>query len=116
MSRRLTIGVMIGNGNSPHAKMLMKGIDDVAKKMDVNVIFFLGVHMTSYFREYLGEGTDKRYDYQYNVVYDYSRLADVDGIIISYGSLSIFLEDKDPSHFLDRFRNVPYVILEERDK
>lgn len=116
MSKRLTIGVMIGNANSPHAKMLMKGIYEVAKKMDINVIFFLGVHMTSYFREYLGEGTDKRYDYQYNVVYDYSRLSDVDGLIISYGSLSIFLEDNDPSRFLDRFRDVPYVILEERDK
>jgi len=115
-SNRLTIGVMIGNANSPHAKMLMKGIYDVAEKMDVNVIFFLGVHMTSYFREYLGEGTDKRYDYQYNVVYDYSRLADVDGLIISYGSLSIFLEDNNPSHFLDRYLNVPYVILEELDK
>ena len=64
-NKRLTIGVLIGNANSPHAKMLMKGIYDVAKKMDVNVIFFLGVHMTSYFREYLGTGTDKRYDYQY---------------------------------------------------
>jgi len=116
MKNRLTIGVMIGNANSPHAKMLMKGITDEAKKMDVNVIFFLGVHMTSYFREYLGEGTDKRYDYQYNVVYDYARLSDVDGIIISYGSMSIFLEDNDPAHFLDRFRDIPYVILEERDK
>ena len=116
MNKRLTIGVMIGNANSPHAKMLMKGICDVAKKMDVNVIFFLGVHMTSYFREYLGEGTDKRYDYQYNIVYDYSLLSDVDGVIISYGSLSIFLEDNDPSHFLDRFRDIPYVILEERDE
>ena len=46
MKKRLTIGVMIGNANSPHAKMLMKGIYDVAEKMDVNVIFFLGVHMT----------------------------------------------------------------------
>jgi len=116
MKKRLTIGVMIGNANSPHAKILMKGICEVAKKMDVNVIFFLGVHMTSYFREYLGEGTDKRYDYQYNIVYDYALLSDVDGIIISYGSLSIFLEDNDPSHFLDRFRDIPYVILEERDK
>ncbi len=116
MSKRLTIGVMIGNANSPHAKMLMQGMCDMAEKMDVNVIFFLGVHMTSYFREYLGEGTDKRYDYQYNVVYDYAHLSDVDGIIISYGSLSIFLEDNDSSHFLDRFRDIPYVILEERDK
>ncbi len=116
MGKRLTIGVMIGNANSPHAKMLMQGICDVAKKMDVNVIFFLGVHMTSDFREYLGEGTDKRYDYQYNVVYDYARLLEVDGIIVSYGGLSIFLEDSDSERFLDKFRDIPYVILEERDK
>ena len=32
-NKRLTIGVLIGNANSPHAKMLMKGIYDVAKKM-----------------------------------------------------------------------------------
>lgn len=116
MKKRLTIGVMIGNANSPHAKTLMRGIYDAAEKMDVNIIFFLGVHMTSYFREYLGTGTDKRFDYQYNVVYDYAHLSDVDGLIISYGSLSIFLEDNDPAHFLDRFRDIPFVILEERDK
>lgn len=115
MSKKLTIGVLIGNANSPHAKTLMRGIYDAVEKMDVNVIFFLGVHMTSYFREYLGTGTENRYDYQYNVVYDYAKLSDVDGLIISYGSLGIFLEDKDKDRFMARFEGIPYVLIEERD-
>jgi len=116
MEKKLTIGVMIGNANSPHTKTLMRGIYDAAEEMDINVIFFLGVHMISYFRGYLGTGTENRYDYQYNVVYDYAHLSDVDGLIISYGSLGIFLEDKNKEHFLDRFRDIPYVLVEERDE
>jgi len=116
MKKKLTIGVMIGNANSPHTKTLMRGIYDAAEKMDINVIFFLGVHMTSYFREYLGTGKEDWYDYQYNVVYDYVHLANVDGLIISYGSLGIFLEDKNKETFIEKFRTIPYVLVEERDE
>lgn len=116
MNKKLTIGVLIGNANSPYTKALMKGIYNAAEKMDVNIIFFLGVHMTSYFREYLGTGTENQYDYQYNVVYDYVRLSDVDGLIISYGSLGIFLEDNNKERFIDKFRDIPYVLIEERDE
>ena len=42
MEKRYTIGVMIGNANSPHTMNLMQGILHAAKSMDVNVLFFLG--------------------------------------------------------------------------
>ena len=42
MEKRYTIGVMIGNANSPHTMNLMQGIFHEAKSMDVNVLFFLG--------------------------------------------------------------------------
>ena len=42
MEKRYTIGVMIGNVNSPHTMNLMQGIFHAAKSMDVNVLFFLG--------------------------------------------------------------------------
>ena len=42
MEKRYTIGVMIGNANSPHTMNLMQGIFNAAKSMDVNVLFFLG--------------------------------------------------------------------------
>ena len=41
MEKRYTIGVMIGNANSPHTMNLMQGIFHAAKSMDVNVLFFL---------------------------------------------------------------------------
>ena len=42
MEKRYTIGVMIGNANSPHTMNLMQCIFHAAKSMDVNVLFFLG--------------------------------------------------------------------------
>lgn len=116
MKKRYTIGVVIGNANSPHTRTLMRGICDAAKKMNVNIIFFLGVHMANYYHEYFGENMENRHDFQYNVVYDYANLADVDGLIIAYGSLCIFLEDKNKQHFLNRFKGIPYVLVEDRDE
>lgn len=116
MEKRFTIGVIIGNANSPHTKTLMRGICDAAEKRDVNIIFFLGVHMAHYYQEYFGDKMENCYDFQYNVVYDYANLADVDGLIIAYGSLCIFLEDKNKQHFLDRFKGIPYVLVEDRDE
>lgn len=113
--RQYTIGVLIGNANSPHTRTLMRGVHDAAEKLNVNVIFFLGVHMTYYYRAYFGETVNNDYDYQCNVVYDYAKLGSVDALIISYGSLCIFLEDNNLQHFIDRFKGIPYVLLEERD-
>ena len=42
MEKRYTIGVMIGNANSPHTMNLMQGIFHPHQVMDVNVLFFLG--------------------------------------------------------------------------
>lgn len=39
MEKRYTIGVMIGNANSPHTMDLMQGIFHAAHSMNVNVIF-----------------------------------------------------------------------------
>lgn len=115
MGKHLKIGVIIGNANAPHTRNLMRGICDAAKSMDVNVVFFLGVHMANYYHEYFGEKMENRHDFQYNIVYDYAKIVDVDGLIIAYGSLGFYLEDKDKNHFLDRFKGIPYVIVEEYD-
>ena len=79
MEKRYTIGVMIGNANSPHTMNLMQGIFHAAKSME----------------SYFGEDTEDDYDYQFNVVYDYQAFADADALIIAYGSLCIFLDEKE---------------------
>ncbi len=95
MEKRYTIGVMIGNANSPHTMNLMQSIFHAAKSMDVNVLFFLGIHSSYYYKSYFGEDTEDDYDYQFNVVYDYQAFADADALIIAYGSLCIFLDEKE---------------------
>ena len=115
MNKRYTIGVMIGNANSPHTMDLMQGIFHAAESMDVNVLFFLGIHSSYYYKSYFGEDTEDDYDYQFNAAYDYQAFADLDALIIAYGSLCIFLDEKESAVFLEKYRDKPRVLLEERD-
>ena len=107
---------MIGNANSPHTMDLMQGIFHAAESMSVNVLFFLGIHSSYYYKSYFGEDTEDDYDYQFNAAYDYEAFADLDALIIAYGSLCIFLDEKESAVFLEKYKNKPRVILEERDK
>lgn len=95
---------------------MMRGIYHAAEKLDINLLYFLGIHSRYYYRSYFGEDAEDDYDYQFNIVYDYAWLGKVDALIISYGSLSIFLEEREKDTFLDRFEGIPYVIMEEPDK
>ena len=63
MKKRYTIGVMIGNANSPHTMDLMQGIFHAAQSMDVNVILFLGIHSSYYYKSYFGEDVEDDYEF-----------------------------------------------------
>ena len=69
---------------------LMQGIFHAAHSMNVNVIFFLGIHSSYYYKSYFGEDVEDDYDYQFNAAYDYQAFADLDALVIAYGSLCIF--------------------------
>ncbi len=109
MEKRYTIGVLIGNAHTSHPRGLIKGICDRVKGENLKVIFFLGTQTNIFYRDMKRED----YDYQYNTIYDYAMLGQVDVLIIAYGSLCIFREDSDLSEFLAQFGNIPYVLLED---
>lgn len=112
--KRYNIGVLIGNAHSNHPKELIFGIDKAAQEEDVDVIFFLGTQSCYFYQDMLGKAQEnKDYDYQFNTIYDYAKLGDVDALIISYGSLNIFLDIMDKNYFLNRFPELPYIMLEE---
>lgn len=109
MKRRYTVGVLIGNAHTSHPKGLIKGIFDRVKGENLKVIFFLGTQTNNFYRDMIRED----YDYQYNTIYDYAMLGQMDVLIIAYGSLCIFREDSDLNEFLARFGDIPYVLLED---
>ncbi|MBR6451212.1 MAG: GGDEF domain-containing protein [Lachnospiraceae bacterium] len=110
--KRLTIGVLIGNANSTHSIKTLQGIRQAAKEAGVNTVTFLGVHTEYKFKEFYDE--DISYDYQIMTVFDYVNLSKVDAIIISYGEIVVFLPEEQRRHFLDKFKGIPKILLEER--
>ncbi len=110
--KRLTIGVLIGNANSSHSINTLQGIRQAAKEAGVNTVTFLGVHTEYMFKEFYDE--DISYDYQIMTVFDYVDISNVDALIISYGEIVVFLQEAKRRHFLDKYRNIPKIVLEER--
>lgn len=107
--RRYTVGVLIGNAHTSHPRGVIKGICERARGENIKVVFFLGTQTNIFYREMIRED----YDYQYNTIYDYAMLGQMDVLIIAYGSLCIFREDSDLNEFLARFPEIPYVLLED---
>ncbi|MBO4903538.1 MAG: GGDEF domain-containing protein [Lachnospiraceae bacterium] len=110
--KRLTIGVLIGNANSPHSVNTLLGIRQAAEEAGVNTVTFLGVHTEYKFKEFYDE--DISYDYQIMTIFDYVDLAKVDALIISYGEIVVFLQEAKRKHFLDKYEKIPKIVLEER--
>ena len=107
MGKKFTIGVLIGNVHTAHPKDLMRGIRAAASGMDVNVIYFLGTQSVRFNQKFALED----FDYQYNTVYDYAKLAKVDVLIIAYGSLCIFQENEDIFAFKPHLSCSGYTII-----
>lgn len=114
MKSKYTIGAMIGNAISTHILEVMQGICQAAKSINANVLFFLGIHCGFYYKLNELEDIDKDFDYQFNTIYDYQDFADIDALIIEYGSLGMFLNEAEQKDFLRKFGDIPRVILEER--
>ena len=110
------IGVMIGNVHTQHPMELIRGISEAAKTENVNISFFVGAQGNA-LDFWKGDEDDfTSYNYQYNSLYDYTLIAGLDAIIISYGTLCIYLENENREEFAKKYRSVPLVILEEYDE
>ena len=110
------IGVMIGNVHTQHPMELIRGICEAAKSENVNITFFVGAQGSALEFWNGNENDLSAYNYQYNSLYDYSLIAGLDAIIISYGTLCIYLDQDDREAFASKYRSVPLVILEEYDE
>jgi diguanylate cyclase (GGDEF)-like protein len=109
---KYNIGVLIGNTHINQPMELLRGIYKAAEDEPINVTFFLGTQSSYFYQKMLVDENTDNYDYQYNTIYDYAKLANLDAMIIAYGSLGIFLKESRVE-FLNRFEGIPYVVLED---
>ena len=107
-----TIGVMIGNANSPYTIDTINGIREAASQAGVNVINFIGVHSSYYNKGFLDREVQEEYDYQSTGVFAYDKLCDIDALIVAYGSMTVFMTDKELTDFNRKIVGIPTVYLE----
>ena len=106
------IGVVVGNLDSPHAYELAKGMSHAAEDKNINLLVFPGMHsQSSYDREMSLHKVE--YDYQFNTIYDLAIKEDIDAIVVSMGTVADFLSSNEIESFLNKFSEIPTLILEE---
>ena len=90
MKKRCTIGVIIGNANSPHAKNIIAGINRAAEENGVNLLYFVNVRST-YVDQLYYENGSVPISQQFNPIYEYAEYTRADVLIMTYGTMRIFM-------------------------
>lgn len=114
MRDKITVGVLIGNICAPYSDELLNGLVHRAEEAecDVNMLFFMGAHANCFDESYYYEGGNKeqKYLFQYNTVFDYSKLAGLDALIIVFSSFYLYMgETKE--EFFQRFSDLKMPVI-----
>lgn len=113
-TKRYTIAIMLGDTQSDYSEDLLRGFFTCAREEDVNILFLMGPQTPQYCKDILSCSIDGDYNYQFDTIYNYVHFVRPDALIITYGSLSIFNNHAtDKGHFLEHFKNIPYLLLED---
>ena len=107
--KRLNIGVFVCHIETVYVRNICRGIKHAAEDTDTNIIFFPGMYVSAYH-----DATQPaEYDYQINTVYHYARQSCIDILIISLGTIEPFIGASNTKRFLEQFKDMTLVILEE---
>ncbi len=109
--KRKRIGVFIGNANSFHTQDMLRGICDSVIDRDIEVVVFPGYQVDYCFTN--GSEMEQDYRYMVDVMRDYVDRTKIDAMIICFCSHTMFMGMEDKKYLLDKYIDVPYVLLEE---
>ncbi|MDD3659858.1 MAG: substrate-binding domain-containing protein, partial [Lachnospiraceae bacterium] len=113
MCKRRNIGVITGNLEAPHSYELVQSMNRAARDYNANLLVFPGMHSKSFYEKRL-LGSKEDYDYQFNTVYDFVEKEEIDFLLISLGTVIDFLGTERAEEFLEKFNNIPSIVLEDR--
>lgn len=114
MKSRYTIGVLTGNAISDNVEEFINGICKAAVEKDINVLFFLGVHNILENGEEHWYNDSVKHNHQYNLIYDYANMGDVDALIIPGGTIRLLPDQKSREDLLHKFSGIPYILAKEK--
>ncbi len=113
-SAHTSLGVLIGGVHTYFPKELIRGISKEADRKQINVFYFLGMQTKVFLKQALGEHSNAYYDYQFNTIYDYSKISGLQGLLINYGTVGTYLNENHAASFALRYNDLPCVFLTEK--
>lgn len=106
------IGVLLGDCYSFYTKSLMEGMIQASRDIgDMSISLFGGMHNEFFMDTKLTKTQIADYTYQFNTIYEYEKIMECDALIISYGTMLVYLSEERDS-FLSRFNHIPRLLLE----
>lgn len=105
------LGVLVGDVSYDFTAELMNGLADAAAEQNVRLFYLLGMQKHSEVWDQNAGAPDVS---SHNSVYDYTDLIGANAFIIACGSLSGFSGEGIYQQFLERFGDLPLVVLQER--
>ncbi|MCW8966252.1 MAG: substrate-binding domain-containing protein, partial [Candidatus Pacearchaeota archaeon] len=106
MIKRKTIGFFIDWVENPYQCSLYSGIKDRAKEKDVNLLAFVGGAIES----------PRRHEQLRNTIYKVVNKDNIDGLVISSGSVCRFVNEMLFTNYLKNFDQIPIVSIGQKVK
>lgn len=104
---RINIGAFVGHMDAEYSYEVCMGMEKACRQTDANLFIFPGMFAAAYY------SNPQRYDYQINTVYGLVKKENIDVLIISLGTIGMFLYTNDYGEFLKQFDGIPVILLEE---
>lgn len=102
MGRRYNIGLVVAAIEDSFSNNLAKGVMKYAEKLDVNLMIFPCKYVGITF-----DGTDRKYEYQYNTLLSCAADAKLDYVIVATGTIAYAASDEIKNKILERFGSTP---------
>ena len=107
-SRRPVIGILIGNSHTYHSEQIEKSILERLERENVDIRMYIGTESAGFLDAF---SIRSDYDYQYLTLYGYTHFADLDAMIVSFGTITNY-HNIPQEEFLSKLPDIPMVVME----
>ena len=111
INRRKRIGVLMGSAIAPYMRKVMRGVYQAGYDLGVDIVVFAGSQLAYNFMD--GGEIDKDHDFMSAILRDHMSRNNVDGMVVVYGSHTVEMTEDEKQRFLDLYRDIPYILIEE---
>lgn len=105
-SKRLNIALLISELEDAFGRDLCEGANSAAKEIDANLFIFPGKYIDADYNDVYRTG----YDYQFNSLFDYAKLNDIDVFVVSLGTIGANINAEKRLEFLMKFEK-PVIVI-----